>query len=91
MIKSGHLLFIMLFCGALGGLAGDRAQEIISANAALVSGLMLKFEVGIGGLGVGLIGILAERFGLAPAIQVLIWLPVLAGLLALGIKTICRE
>jgi len=142
MLRSSHLLFVMLFFGALGGLAGgyisDRygrkrvivvslllagplfyafltqagngwgvwllalagaallasfsvtvvtAQEIISTNAALASGLMLGFGVGVGGLGVGVIGVLAEHFGLAPAIQTLIWLPLAAGLLALAIET----
>jgi FSR family fosmidomycin resistance protein-like MFS transporter len=62
------------------------AQEIISNNAAMAAGLMLGFGIGIGGLGVGLVGLLAEHKGLTYAIHFLVWLPLFAGLLALGIK-----
>jgi FSR family fosmidomycin resistance protein-like MFS transporter len=62
------------------------AQEIISKNAAMASGLMLGFAIGIGGLGVGLVGMLAEHMGIGYAINLLIWLPVPAGLFALSMK-----
>ncbi|OPY89162.1 MAG: Fosmidomycin resistance protein [Syntrophaceae bacterium PtaU1.Bin231] len=62
------------------------AQEIVRANAAMATGLMLGFSIGIGGLGVGLVGLLAEYKGLDYAIHLLIWTPFLAGLLALAIK-----
>jgi FSR family fosmidomycin resistance protein-like MFS transporter len=61
------------------------AQEVISKNAAMASGLMLGFGVGIGGLGVGLVGLVAEHIGLAYAINSLIWLPLCAGLVGLTI------
>ncbi len=61
------------------------AQEVISKNAAMASGLMLGFGVGIGGLGVGLVGLVAEHISLAYAISVLIWLPLCAGLVGLTI------
>lgn len=140
LLAGSRLLFVMLFAGALGGLAGgylsDRfgrktvivgslaaatpcfylflitggltsyifmamagtmllasfsvtvvvAQEIISTNAALASGLTLGFGVGIGGLGVGLIGLFAEQAGIRAAVHVLIWLPLLAGLLGLSLR-----
>lgn len=63
------------------------AQEVISKNAAMASGLMLGFGIGIGGLGVGLVGILAEHMGIVYAIHLLIWLPLLAGLFGIGIKS----
>lgn len=62
------------------------AQEVIRKNAAMASGLMLGFGIGIGGLGVGLVGLLAEHMGIVYAIHLLIWLPLLAGLLGLRIK-----
>lgn len=134
------LLFIMLFAGALGGLAGGylsdlfgrkqvivgslilasplfysflhtggvlsyvllalagaallasfsvtvvAAQEILSKSAAMASGLMLGFGVGIGGLGVGIIGVFAQYLGIFYAINVLIWLPIAAGVFGLTMK-----
>jgi FSR family fosmidomycin resistance protein-like MFS transporter len=140
LLTGSRLIFLMLFAGALGGLAGGFisdvlgrkvvivgsllaasplfylylgasgplgylllalagacllasfsvtivvAQEIINKNAAMASGLMLGFGIGIGGLGVGLVGLLAERLGIVYAVHLLIWLPLLAGLLGLNIK-----
>lgn len=140
LVAGSRIIFLMLFSGALGGLAGgylsDRigrkpvivgsllaasplfylflntggpikyillalaggcllasfsvtvvvAQEVINKNAAMASGLTLGFGIGIGGLGVGLVGLLAERYGLAYTVQMLIWLPLLAGLFGLTIK-----
>ena len=140
LVTSSKMLFVMLFAGAMGGIAGgyfsDRigrkavivisllvasplfylfittsgllsyvwlalagaallasfsvtvvvAQEIISKNAAMASGLMLGFGVGIGGLGVGLFGIIAEQMGIAYTIHILIWLPLFAGVFALLLK-----
>ena len=67
------------------------AQEILTKNAAMASGLMLGFGIGIGGLGVSLIGLLAEHFGTAYAIHLLIVLPLVAGLLGFGINEKLNE
>lgn len=139
------LLFIMLFAGAMGGLAGGylsdlfgrkqvivislllaspllylflhtegllsyvflalggaallasfsvtvvTAQEILSKSAAMASGLMLGFGVGVGGLGVGIVGLLAESSGIAYAVNMLIWLPIIAGVCGLTIKQQKKE
>lgn len=63
------------------------AQEIIPRNAAMAAGLMLGFGLGLGGLGVGLVGILVEQAGIENAFRLLASLPLLAAILALGIKT----
>ncbi len=140
LLAGSRFLFIMLFAGAMGGLAGGylsdifgrkrvivlsllaasplfylfletdglwgyvtmalagasllasfsvttvAAQELVSANAAMASGLMLGFSIGIGGLGVGLVGLIAEYHGIVYAIHLLIWTPLIAGLLALSLK-----
>jgi FSR family fosmidomycin resistance protein-like MFS transporter len=62
------------------------AQEALPKNAAMASGLMLGFGIGIGGLGVGLVGLLAQHAGIVYAINLLIWLPLLAGLFGLALK-----
>jgi FSR family fosmidomycin resistance protein-like MFS transporter len=62
------------------------AQETIYENAAMAAGLMLGFGIGIGGLGVGLMGLLVEHMGIRFAIQLLIWFPLLAGLLGLTLR-----
>lgn len=62
------------------------AQEVISKNAATASGLTLGFAIGIGGLGVGLVGILIEHMGLAFGVNLLVRLPLAAGLLGLALK-----
>jgi MFS transporter, FSR family, fosmidomycin resistance protein len=63
------------------------AQEIISKNAAMAAGLMLGFGIGIGGLGVGLMGILVEYAGMDRAMNLLIWLPFLAGVMGLSLRS----
>lgn len=88
---SGPLSYMLLALAGAALLASFSvtvvvAQEIISKNAAVASGLMLGFGIGIGGLGVGLVGLLAEHVGIYYAIHLLIWLPLLAGLFGLGIK-----
>jgi FSR family fosmidomycin resistance protein-like MFS transporter len=62
------------------------AQEVISKNAAMASGLTLGFGIGIGGLGVGMIGLLIESHGLSSVMHLLAWFPILAGLLAASLK-----
>ncbi len=141
LLMGSRLVFLMLFSGAMGGLAGGYlsdlfgrkvvivaslvaatpmfylflntsgpvsylllglsgalllasfsvtvvvAQEVISKNAAMASGLMLGFGIGIGGLGVGLLGILIEYIGIRQVITLLIWMPLVAGLLGLTLKS----
>ncbi len=62
------------------------AQEIINKNASMASGLTLGFGIGMGGLGVGIVGVIIDHMGLAFAINLLICFPLLAGILALGLK-----
>lgn len=91
LLSSGFIKFFFLSLAGASLLASFSvtvvmAQEIISKNAAFASGLTLGFGIGIGGIGVGLIGILIENMGLAYAINLLIWFPLIAGLLSLSLK-----
>jgi FSR family fosmidomycin resistance protein-like MFS transporter len=52
----------------------------------MAAGLMLGFGIGIGGLGVGLMGLVVEFLGIGRAIEILAWIPLLAGLLGLSIR-----
>jgi len=62
------------------------AQELISRNAAMASGLTLGFGIGMGGLGVGLVGMFIEHAGVDSAITLLALCPLAAGIMALLLK-----
>lgn len=90
--SSGPLSYLFLALAGAALLASFSvtvvlAQEAMGKNAAVASGLMLGFGIGVGGLGVGLLGILAEHAGLPYTINLMILLPCLAGLFALILKT----
>lgn len=64
------------------------AHKVIRNNAGLASGLTLGFGQGIGGLGVGVMGIVADTAGFDITIYCLIALPLLASLLSIKLKNI---
>ena len=64
-----------------------RAQELMPDSAAMVSGLMLGFAVGMGGLAVTPMAALAEHIGLAAVADICAVLPLVAGLIALTLRT----
>ena len=140
-IASSHLVFIMLFSGAMGGILGGfisdhygrkplivgslflatplfygfshssgilstiflalagasllssfsvtvvAAQEAIPNNKSLAAGLTMGFAGGVGGLMVILIGRIGDLYGLPTAISVLFFLPIVAGFIALFMKS----
>ena len=63
------------------------AQELLPQNVGLASGLTLGLAFGTGGLGVGMSGILADLVGLSVSVWILVFLPGLAGLLALTLRS----
>lgn len=63
------------------------AQEAIPNNKALASGLTMGFAGGIGGLAVILIGRIGDIWGLTAAITITFLLPLVAGVLALFMKS----
>jgi FSR family fosmidomycin resistance protein-like MFS transporter len=64
-----------------------RGQELMPGSVAMVSGLMLGFAVGMGGLAVTPLAALAERIGLSTVADLCAALPFLAGLIALTLRT----
>jgi FSR family fosmidomycin resistance protein-like MFS transporter len=58
------------------------AQELWYERRALASGVIVGFAFGLGGLFVPVIGVVADRFGLQAAFQVIAFVPLLALALA---------
>ncbi len=63
------------------------AQDLLPERMGLASGLTLGLAFGAGGVGVGLSGFLADLIGLRPSVWLLVFLPGIAGLLALGFSS----
>jgi FSR family fosmidomycin resistance protein-like MFS transporter len=57
------------------------AHEIMHRHVGTVSGIMIGFAVGIGGLGVLVTGLIADAAGIGASLHLLIGLLVLAGVL----------
>lgn len=60
-------------------------QSMMPNNVGMASGLAIGFSVGMGGFGVTILGFLADRYGLPFIMQLLVWLPIVAALVALRI------
>ena len=63
------------------------AQELLPQHLGLASGLTLGLAFGAGGLGVGMSGLMADLLGLRTSVWMLVFLPGLAGLLALTLRS----
>lgn len=63
------------------------AQEAIPNNKALAAGLTMGFAGGLGGLAVIFIGRVADIWGLSTAVSIIFLLPLLAGMIALFMKS----
>lgn len=58
------------------------AQCMMPNNVGMASGLTIGFSVGLGGFGVTILGALADYFGLPIVMQLLVWLPIVAAVVA---------
>ena len=61
------------------------AQCMMPNNVGMASGLTIVFSVGLGGFGVTILGVLADKFGLPMVMQLLVWLPIVAAITAIWI------
>ena len=62
------------------------AQEYLPSNVGLASGLTLGLSFGIGGLGVGVSGAVADAIGLMPAMYLMGLIAVIAGVLTIFVR-----
>jgi len=63
------------------------AQDVIPDRIGMISGLLIGFGVGMGGVGATLLGVVADRWGLRTAMDVLALLPVVSLAIALGLPS----
>ena len=61
------------------------AQCMMPNNVGRASGLTIGVRVGVGGCGVTILGVLADKFGLPMVMQLLVWLPIVAAITAIWI------
>jgi FSR family fosmidomycin resistance protein-like MFS transporter len=62
------------------------AQRLLPRNLGIASGLMVGFAIGTGGIGVTLLGLIADSFGVTWALKSLLPLPVTGLALSLLIR-----
>lgn len=61
------------------------SQEMMPGYEGMASGLTIGFTIGLGGLGVTILGYIADLYGVPAVFTVLSTLPVVGGLLSLGL------
>jgi FSR family fosmidomycin resistance protein-like MFS transporter len=90
-VTHGILLFFML--GAVGVVLISSftttivmAQNLLPKNLGIVSGLMVGFAIGTGGIGVTVLGVIADHFGVPVALKSIMVLPLAALLISIFIK-----
>jgi FSR family fosmidomycin resistance protein-like MFS transporter len=90
LVSKGWLVFAM--AAALGAVIVSTfsvtivmAQELFPRRMATASGTIAGFAIGTGGIGVTLLGIVADRYGVPAAAHLINVLPAAGALLALGL------
>ena len=90
-VTHGLMLFVTL--GAVGmalissfTVTMVMGQELLPNNLGIASGLMAGFAIGTGGIGVTLLGVVADHFGVPAALQSIMLLPVIGLLISCFIR-----
>ena len=68
----------------------DRAQELVPGKVGMISGLFFGFAFGVGGIGAGVLGWMADAFGIDTVFTVCSVLPAI-GLLAAWLPDVERK
>jgi MFS transporter, FSR family, fosmidomycin resistance protein len=91
LMTHGFMLFISL--GAIGmalissfTVTMVMAQESLPRNLGIASGLMAGFAIGTGGIGVTILGVIADHFGLPMALKSIMFLPLIGLLITFFIR-----
>jgi MFS transporter, FSR family, fosmidomycin resistance protein len=91
LVTRGTLLFFVLF--VLGIVLSSTfsvtivmAQKLLPKNLGVASGLMTGFAIGAGGIGVTLLGVVADHFGVLTALRSVAILPVVAVILSMILR-----
>jgi FSR family fosmidomycin resistance protein-like MFS transporter len=75
--------FVLLSSFALSTLMG---QELLPQHLGMASGLMVGFTISAGGIGVTLLGVIADTWGVPMAIKTIFAFPLIAFFAALLVK-----
>ncbi len=93
---AGAAALIFLFCFGFSVMASFSVtmvmmHEIMHRHIGIASGIMIGFALGIGGIGVMITGLLADRFGLFTALNVLVVALIVAGLMTRSVPAPGKE
>jgi FSR family fosmidomycin resistance protein-like MFS transporter len=91
LVAPGTWLFVVLFLVGTALISSFTvtivmAQRLLPHRLGVASGLMVGFAIGTGGLGVTLLGIVADHFGVAAALKTILFLPLVGLVFALLIR-----
>jgi len=89
-VKGYMLFFVLGFQGMLlistFAVTVVMAQKLLPARLGIASGLMVGFAIGTGGIGVTLLGIVADNFGVPVALESIMVLPFIGFILSLVLR-----
>lgn len=82
LVTHGFMLFITLAAVGMALISSFTvtivmAQELLPNNLGIASGLMAGFAIGTGGIGVTLLGVIADHFGVPAALKSIMLLPLI--------------
>ncbi|MFZ7112691.1 MAG: MFS transporter [Desulfatiglandales bacterium] len=89
--SSGPISFVILGIAGMVlissfALTTVMAQALLPQNLGIASGMMVGFTISAGGIGVTLLGIIADAWGVPMAMKTVFFLPLIAFLLTLPVK-----